>query len=130
MRVDSSTRFLVHSDSLFMVSIMRELLNELGFCNVDHATESEVALNKLKEGAYGFVLSNWDSPKLPGVGLLRAIRVTPELSHLPFLMFTAEESPGYIDLAMNAGANGFFTWPWKAALLNKKLDEVLTKMKK
>ncbi len=130
MSIDSSTRFLVHSDSLYMLRIMRELLNELGFCNVDHVMESDIALNKLKEGGYGFVLSNWDSPKLPGVGLLRAVRATPELRHLPFLMFTAEESPGYIDLAMNAGANGFFTWPWQSALLGKKLNEVLTKMRK
>lgn len=125
---DFSIRFLVYSNSSNMVSIMRDLLGGLGYRNVDDAQESEIALNKLKTGAYDFVLSDWDLPRMQAVGLLQTMRSIPGLSHLPFLMFTAERRPGHITLAMKAGANGVLTWPWTETSLNRKLCEVFAKM--
>ena len=127
MSSDRSIRILLHSNSASVGRIIRKLLNEIGFHNIDEAENSQMALEKLTASSYGFVISDWETPRMASIGLLQAIRAKPEMCELPFMMFTAESMPQNIPPAMSSGASGFFTWPWTASLLDKKISDIFEK---
>jgi two-component system chemotaxis response regulator CheY len=87
---DPKMKFLVVDDFSTMRRIVRNLLKELGFTNVDEAEDGVIALQKLKSGDFDFVVSDWNMPNMTGIELLRAIRADAALKHLPLLMITAE----------------------------------------
>lgn len=125
---DPKTRFLVVDDFSTMRRIVRNLLKELGFANVDEAEDGAVALQKLKSGPYDFVVTDWNMPNMDGLTLLQSIRRTPELKHLPVLMITAEAKKENIIAAAQAGASGYVVKPFTAATLAEKLDKIFEKM--
>lgn len=90
MAGDPKTRFLVVDDFSTMRRIVRNLLKELGFTNVDEAEDGAIALQKLQGGGFEFVVTDWNMPNMDGLTLLQTIRATPTLKHLPVLMITAE----------------------------------------
>ena len=129
MAVDpSKIRFLVVDDFSTMRRIVRNLLKELGFTNVDEAEDGVVALSKLKAGEYDFVVTDWNMPNMDGLTLLQTIRSDPTLKPLPVLMITAEAKKENIIAAAQAGANGYIVKPFTAATLNEKMAKIFEKL--
>lgn len=126
--VDKNLKFLVVDDFSTMRRIVRNLLKELGFTNVDEAEDGVVALNKLKGSNFEFVVSDWNMPNMTGIELLRAIRADATLKHLPVMMVTAEAKKENIIEAAQAGASGYIVKPFTAATLEEKLNKVFEKM--
>lgn len=125
---DPRMRFLVVDDFSTMRRIVRNLLKELGFVNVDEAEDGAIALQKLQAGGFDFVVSDWNMPNMDGLALLQAVRANPALKHLPVLMITAEAKKENIIAAAQAGANGYIVKPFTAATLNEKLQKIFEKM--
>jgi two-component system chemotaxis response regulator CheY len=123
-----NTRFLVVDDFSTMRRIVRNLLKELGYTNVDEAEDGAMALNKLRSEAYDFVVSDWNMPVMDGLTMLQEIRKDPTLSKLPVLMVTAEAKKENIVAAAQAGANGYVVKPFTAATLDEKLAKIFEKM--
>lgn len=127
---DQNMRFLVVDDFSTMRRIVRNLLKELGFTNVDEAEDGQVALHKLKNGQFEFVVTDWNMPNMTGIELLRAIRADAQLKHLPVLMVTAEAKKENIIEAATAGASGYVVKPFTAATLDEKLKKIFANMQK
>ncbi len=121
---DKNIRFLVVDDFSTMRRIVRNLLKELGFTNVDEAEDGQIALHKLQNTSYDFVVSDWNMPNMTGIELLRAVRADANLKKLPFLMITAEAKKENIIEAATAGASGYIVKPFTAATLDEKLNKI------
>lgn len=124
---DPKMKFLVVDDFSTMRRIVRNLLKELGFANVDEAEDGAVALQKLQAGGFDFVVSDWNMPNMDGLQLLQAIRANPALKHLPVLMITAEAKKENIIAAAQAGASGYIVKPFTAGTLSEKLSKIFEK---
>jgi len=127
---NNDTKFLLVDDFSTMRRIVRNLLKELGYNNIEEAEDGVVALNKLKNGYFEFVISDWNMPNMDGLQLLQQVRANPELNHLPFLMVTAEAKKENIIAAANAGANGYIVKPFTAITLDEKLARIFQKLEK
>lgn len=121
---DPKMKFLVVDDFSTMRRIVRGLLKELGFVNVEEAEDGAVALNMLKAETFDFVVSDWNMPNMTGLELLKAIRADARLAHLPVLMVTAEAKKENIIEAAKAGASGYVVKPFTAATLDEKLNKI------
>ncbi len=121
---DTNMKFLVVDDFSTMRRIVRNLLKELGFNNVDEAEDGVDALGKLRGGGFQFVVSDWNMPNMTGIDLLKNIRADATLKHLPVLMVTAEAKKENIIAAAQAGANGYVVKPFTAATLDEKLNKI------
>ncbi|MCX7166473.1 MAG: chemotaxis response regulator CheY [Rhodocyclales bacterium] len=124
----TSLKFLVVDDFSTMRRIVRNLLKELGFTNVEEAEDGAVALTKLREGGFEFVVSDWNMPNMDGLTLLQNVRADSQLKTLPFLMITAEAKKENITAAVQAGASNYIVKPFTAATLQEKLDKIFEKM--
>ncbi|MDR3158732.1 MAG: chemotaxis response regulator CheY [Zoogloeaceae bacterium] len=125
---DSKMRILVVDDFSTMRRIVRNLLKELGFTNVDEAEDGAIALQKLNGDTFEFVITDWNMPNMDGLTLLQTVRSTPTLKHLPVLMITAEAKKENIIAAAQAGASGYIVKPFTAATLSEKLNKIFEKM--
>ena len=127
---DPNMKFLVVDDFSTMRRIVRNLLKELGFNNVDEAEDGVVAMQKLRSQPFDFVVSDWNMPNMTGIDLLRNIRADPQLKHLPVLMVTAEAKKENIVAAAQAGASGYVVKPFTAATLDEKLKKIFQTMQR
>ncbi|MCB1957665.1 MAG: chemotaxis response regulator CheY [Rhodocyclaceae bacterium] len=127
---DPKMRFLVVDDFSTMRRIVRNLLKELGYTNVDEAEDGVVALQKLNSAPFDFVVTDWNMPNMDGLTLLQTIRATAGLKHLPVLMVTAEAKKENIIAAAQAGASGYVVKPFTAGTLAEKLEKIFEKMGK
>ena len=125
---DPTIKFLVVDDFSTMRRIVRNLLKELGFSNVDEAEDGADALNKLRNGDFQFVISDWNMPNMTGIDLLKNIRADAALKDLPVLMVTAEAKKENIIAAAEAGASGYVVKPFTSATLDEKLSKIFKKM--
>jgi two-component system, chemotaxis family, chemotaxis protein CheY len=126
MAVDLSMQVLVVDDYKTMVRIIRNLLIQLGFQNVDEAADGKQALDKLRSGAkYGLVISDWNMEPMTGYELLREVRADEKLKGTPFIMVTAESKTENVIAAKKAGVNNYIVKPFNAATLKGKLASVL-----
>ena len=125
-----STRFLVVDDLSTMRRIVRNLLKELGFLNVQEAEDGVDALKKLRSDTFDFVVSDWNMPNMTGIELLKEIRADAKLKSLPVLMVTAEAKRENIIEAAQAGASGYVVKPFTAATLDEKLKKIFQNMNK
>jgi two-component system chemotaxis response regulator CheY len=125
---DPTTRFLVVDDFSTMRRILGTLLKELGFTHIIEAEDGAIALQKLRHGAFQFVVTDWNMPNMDGLELLKNIRADPALHHLPVLMVTAEAKKENIILAAQAGANGYIVKPFTGATLGEKLTKIFNKL--
>ncbi|MFL9923714.1 chemotaxis response regulator CheY [Herbaspirillum lusitanum] len=123
-----NTKFLVVDDFSTMRRIVRNLLKELGYTNVDEAEDGVQALQKLRSDQFDFVVSDWNMPNMDGLTMLQEIRKDPALSKLPVLMVTAEAKKENIVAAAQAGANGYVVKPFTAATLDEKLGKIFEKL--
>jgi two-component system chemotaxis response regulator CheY len=113
-----------------MRRILRTLLKDLGFNNVDEAEDGVIALGKLKEGGFDMVVCDWNMPNMDGLTLLNHIRAEPAIAKMPVLMVTAEAKKENIVAAAQAGANGYIVKPFTAATLDEKLTKIFDKLSK
>ncbi len=127
---DPNTRFLVVDDFSTMRRIIRNLLKELGYSNVEEAEDGVNALSMLHNGEFDFVVSDWNMPNMDGLTLLQNIRADSKLGSLPVLMVTAEAKKENIIAAAQAKASGYIVKPFTAATLDEKLVKIFEKMEK
>jgi two-component system chemotaxis response regulator CheY len=123
-------KFLIVDDFSTMRRIIRNLLKELGYTNVDEAEDGLMALTKLRNDSFDFVVSDWNMPNMDGLTMLQNIRADPALAKLPVLMVTAEAKKENIIAAAQAGANGYVVKPFTAATLDEKLNKIFEKLEK
>jgi two-component system chemotaxis response regulator CheY len=128
MAADPKMKILVVDDFSTMRRIVRNLLKELGFTNVDEAEDGAIALQKLQGGGFDFVVTDWNMPNMDGLTLLQTVRATPQLKHLPVLMITAEAKRENIIAAAQAGASGYIVKPFTAGTLSEKFVKIFEKM--
>ncbi len=128
MPVDPKMKILVVDDFSTMRRIVRNLLKELGYTNVDEAEDGAIALQKLNGGGFEFVVTDWNMPNMDGLTLLQTVRSTPSLKYLPVLMITAEAKKENIIAAAQAGASGYIVKPFTSATLAEKLTKIFEKM--
>ncbi len=127
---DPKTKFLVVDDFSTMRRIVRNLLKELGYSNVDEAEDGAMALSKLKNENFDFVISDWNMPNMDGLEMLKNIRADAAIGKLPVLMVTAEAKKENIIAAAQAGASGYVVKPFTAATLDEKLSKIFEKLEK
>ena len=127
---DANTKFLVVDDFSTMRRIVRNLLKELGFANVEEAEDGVDGLSKLQGGDFDFVVSDWNMPNMDGLVMLQKIREDSKLAKIPVLMVTAEAKKENIIAAAQAGANGYVVKPFTAATLDDKLSKIFEKLGK
>lgn len=124
MALDPSTPVLVVDDYKTMIRIIRNLLKQLGFANVDEASDGTSALSMMREKDYGLVISDWNMEPMTGYELLREVRADDHLSRTPFIMVTAESKTDNVIAAKKAGVNNYIVKPFNAATLKSKIDAV------
>ncbi|WP_232302800.1 response regulator [Elstera litoralis] len=115
---------LIVDDYKTMLRIIRNLLKQLGFDNVDEATDGSTALARLREKNYGLVISDWNMEPMTGLQLLREVRSDAKLKHIPFVMVTAESKTENVIAAKEAGVTNYIVKPFNAETLKQKLVAV------
>lgn len=126
MAFDPGISVLVVDDYKTMVRIIRNLLKQLGFADVDEANDGNAALGMMREKDYGLVISDWNMEPMTGFELLREIRADNHLSRTPFIMVTAESKTDNVVTAKKAGVNNYIVKPFNAATLKSKIDAVFS----
>jgi len=125
MAVDLSMPVLVVDDYQTMIRIIRNLLNQLGFKNIEEAKDGRQALEKLNSGRFGLVISDWNMEPMTGYELLQQVRASDKLKATPFIMVTAESKTENVIAAKKAGVNNYIVKPFNAETLKGKLKTVL-----
>ncbi|MBN8965420.1 MAG: response regulator [Rhizobiales bacterium] len=115
---------LVVDDYGTMVRIIRNLLRQIGFTDVDDASDGSSALAKMESRKYGLVISDWNMGPMTGYDFLRLVRADPKLSATPFIMVTAESRTENVVAAKEAGVNNYIVKPFNAATLKSKIEAV------
>ncbi|MDM7860108.1 chemotaxis response regulator CheY [Alteromonas sp. ASW11-36] len=126
--MDKNMKILVVDDFSTMRRIIKNLLKDLGFSNIQEADDGSTALPMLQQGDFDFVVTDWNMPGMQGIDLLRAIRTDDSLKHLPVLMVTAEAKKEQIVAAAQAGVNGYVVKPFTAATLKEKLEKIFERL--
>jgi two-component system chemotaxis response regulator CheY len=118
-------RVLVVDDYNTMRRIIRNLLNQIGYSDVDEAEDGAAALEKMKENKYGLVISDWNMEPMTGYELLKEVRSDDGLKTTPFIMVTAESKTENVVAAKKAGVDNYIVKPFNAQTLQSKIDAVL-----
>jgi two-component system chemotaxis response regulator CheY len=126
--LDKNMKILVVDDFSTMRRIIKNLLKDLGFANIQEADDGNTALPMLNQGDFDFVVTDWNMPGMQGIDLLRAIRADEKLKHLPVLMVTAEAKKEQIVAAAQAGVNGYVIKPFTAGTLKQKLEKIFERL--
>jgi two-component system chemotaxis response regulator CheY len=124
MPVNLAMPVLVVDDYNTMVRIIRNLLKQLGFENVDDASDGASALAKMRAKKYGLVISDWNMEPMTGYELLKQVRADPALGQVPFIMVTAESKTENVIAAKKAGVNNYIVKPFNAQTLQNKIQSV------
>jgi two-component system chemotaxis response regulator CheY len=126
MAVDTSMPVLVVDDYNTMIRIIRNLLRQLGFADVDEASDGASALGKMRAKRYGLVISDWNMEPMSGYDLLQQVRADPGLGATPFIMVTAESKTENVIAAKKAGVNNYIVKPFNAQTLKAKIEAVFS----
>jgi len=125
MAVDMNMKVLIVDDYKTMLRILRNLLKQLNFNNIEDATDGSMALQKLRQENFGMVISDWNMEPMTGIQLLREVRADDKLKHLPFIMITAESKSENVIAAKEAGVSNYIVKPFNAETLKTKIVSVL-----
>ncbi|MGB7102206.1 MAG: response regulator [Xanthobacteraceae bacterium] len=128
MALDPKMPVLVVDDYATMVRIIRNLLRQLGFADVDDASDGVAAIAKMHTKRYGLVISDWNMEPMTGFDLLRQVRADPDLSDTPFIMVTAESKTENVIAARKAGVNNYIVKPFNAQTLKAKIEAVFPEL--
>lgn len=121
-------KVLVVDDFSTMRRIVKNLLRDLGFTNIQEADDGSTALPMLQGGDFDFVVTDWNMPGMQGIDLLKAIRADSSLAHIPVLLITAEAKKEQIIMAAQAGVNGYIVKPFTAGTLKTKIDKIFERL--
>ncbi len=124
MPADPNMKILVVDDMVTMRRIVKNILKQLGFANVEEAENGQEALQKLQADTYGFVVSDWNMPVMTGIDMLRAIRSDEKLKTTPVLMVTAEAQQSNLVEAVQAGVSNYIVKPFTAETLQEKIVKI------
>jgi two-component system, chemotaxis family, chemotaxis protein CheY len=124
MAFDPKMPVLVVDDYSTMVRIIRNLLHQLGFSDVDDASDGAAAFAKMQTKRYGLVISDWNMEPMTGYDLLQRVRANPALGAVPFIMVTAESKTENVIAAKKAGVNNYIVKPFNAQTLKAKIEAV------
>ncbi len=125
MAVDKNMAVLIVDHYKTMLRIIRNLLRQIGFNNVDEASDGATALQKLRRDNFGLVISDWNMEPMTGLQLLKEVRADEKLRGTPFIMVTAESKTENVIAAKKAGVNNYLVKPFNAATLKTKMTAVL-----
>jgi two-component system chemotaxis response regulator CheY len=125
MAIDTLMSVLVVDDASTMLRIIRNLLQQLGFKDIDTASSGAAALAKMITKNYGLVISDWNMQPMTGFDLLKQVRSDPSLNKMPFIMVTAESRHENVTAAINAGVNSYIVKPFNAQTLKAKIELVM-----
>ena len=125
MSIDKSMNVLIVDDYKTMLRIIRNLLKQIDFNNVEEATDGTEALAKLRAGSFGLVISDWNMVPMSGLELLQEVRQDARLKTLPFIMITAESKTENVVAAKQAGVSNYIVKPFNAETLREKIEKVL-----
>ncbi|UPY34909.1 chemotaxis response regulator CheY [Sediminicoccus sp. KRV36] len=125
MALDKNMNVLIVDDYKTMLRIIRNLLKQLEFDNVEEATDGAEALAKLRAGNFGLVISDWNMEPMTGLDLLKEVRADARLKNLPFIMITAESKTENVVAAKAAGVSNYIVKPFNAETLREKIEKVL-----
>jgi two-component system chemotaxis response regulator CheY len=125
MSVDKNMNVLIVDDYKTMLRIVGNLLKQLGFSNVDEATDGSMALNMFKAKTYGLIISDWNMEPMSGLDLLKQVRALPVNGNVPFIMVTAESKTENVIVAKQAGVSNYIVKPFNADTLKSKMASVL-----
>ena len=126
MAIDLSMPILVVDDYNTMIRIIRNLLRQLGFEDIDDASDGSSAFAKMQHKKYGLVISDWNMEPVTGYELLKQVRSDPRLAATPFIMVTAESKTENVIAAKQAGVNNYIVKPFNADTLKNKIEAVFT----
>ena len=121
---DLNMKILVVDDFSTMRRIVKNILKQLGYENVEEAENGADAYEKVREGGISFVITDWNMPIMDGLGFLKKVRSDPQVKGLPILMVTAEAEKEKVVAAIQAGVNNYIVKPFTAATLKEKMDRV------
>ncbi len=124
MPADPSMKILIVDDMVTMRRIVKNVLKQLGFSNIDEAENGQDGLQKLKSSKYDFVVSDWNMPVMTGIDMLRAIRADEQLKAIPVLMVTAEAQHNILVEAVQAGVSTYIVKPFTAETMQEKLAKI------
>lgn len=124
MPLEKAKPILIVDDYKTMLRIIRNILAQLGFNNVDEAIDGTQAFAKIQEKDYQLVISDWNMEPMTGYELLQKLRATEKYKTLPFIMITAETKPDNVIKAKQAGVNNYIVKPFNAQTLKGKLEAV------
>jgi two-component system chemotaxis response regulator CheY len=116
---------LVVDDYAAMRRIIRALLVQIGFANIEFAENGASALAKLRERPYALIISDSKMMPMSGLGLLRDVRRDERLKSIPFIMVTGAVDADGFAAAKKAGVSDYIVKPFTAETLRKKLAGVL-----
>ncbi len=123
--MDKTTNVLIVDDYKTMLRIIRNLLKQLEFDNVEEATDGTEALAKLRAGNFGLVISDWNMQPMTGLDLLKEVRADARLKDMPFIMITAESKTENVVAAEAAGVSNYIVKPFNAETLREKIEKVM-----
>jgi two-component system chemotaxis response regulator CheY len=127
---DLKMKILVVDDFSTMRRIVKNVLKQIGFDNIEEAEDGAQALSKLKTGKFDFVVTDWNMPNMDGLDFFKAARQEPALKHIPFLMVTAEAEKDKVIKAIQAGVNNYVVKPFTAEIFKEKMDRIFEKLEK
>lgn len=127
---DLKMKILVVDDFSTMRRIVKNILKQLGYENIEEAEDGAQGYSKLKNGGFGFVVSDWNMPNMDGLEMVNKIRGDAELKDLPILMVTAEAEKDKVIAAIKAGVNNYVVKPFTAEILKEKMDKIAEKLGK
>jgi two-component system chemotaxis response regulator CheY len=125
LKVSNAMKILVVDDFSTMRKLLKGLLQELGYRDITEADDGTTAMPLLRNGAFDFLITDWNMPGMPGLELLKTVRADPKLAKLPVLMLTAEAKREQIIEAAQAGVSGYIIKPFTAETLREKIDKIL-----
>lgn len=125
---DFKMKILVVDDFSTMRRIVKNLLKQLGFENIDEAEDGAQAYTKMKDGGYGFVVTDWNMPNMDGLDLLKKVRSDPAIKDTPMLMVTAEAEKEKVITAIQAGVNNYIVKPFTGEVLKEKMDKIFERL--
>jgi two-component system chemotaxis response regulator CheY len=128
--LDYKMKVLVVDDFSTMRRIVKNVLKQIGFENIEEAEDGAQALNKLKTGGFGFVVTDWNMPNMDGLDFFKASRQDPATKNIPFLMVTAEAEKVKVITAIQAGVNNYIVKPFTAETFKEKMDRIFEKLEK
>lgn len=126
------TKFLVVDDFATMRKIIKKVLTELGYTNIEEADDGQTALPKIHEAhaagkPFGFIISDWNMPGMQGIDLLKACKADPRFKTTPFMLVTAESEQKHILEAAKAGVSDYVVKPFNSTTLQGKMARVWAK---